>query len=284
MAAVNLWRGHEGRRHTLRVLSVIVIAGALIAPTLALLLGDLDSAGNVAQLVSIPVTLLGLSGTAFTVARSEGAVEGDAPVQAAQTSSESNGSSSARVRPRALTHVPLVLGVVLLAAALTSLLVALPPSFFAKPAKPAPATTPVPDTRDYGDTRQRLTVVSGAAPVSFEGGDLWKWIDLPEGETVVVFSPGGGAKNDGLRAIAGEISKAGACPWGGVHATFTADERRVFKDSPEMSRVTLPDHVDKLVLTIAAQYRKPREISGACRSGLSWRDPGVLRKGAVPKG
>jgi hypothetical protein len=284
MTAVNLWRGHEGGRRALRILSGIVIAGALIAPTLTLIFGNLDSASNVAQLVSVPVGLLGLSGTLLTVPRRDGLGEGAAAIEAAQANSPaSRGISSASERPEALAKASVVLGTVSLVAALISVLVVLNPT--AATSRPMPSTTAqVPDTSDYGDTRQKLIVVDGAAPVSFEGGDLWKWIDPPEGETVVEFSPGGGAKNDGLRALSGEIYQAGRCGQNSVFGRFTADGHRVYMDSPGMARLTLPDHVDKLVLTIVAHYPKNSTARAACRLVLSWRDPGVLRKGPVPKG
>jgi hypothetical protein len=75
---VSVWDGHKGLRRFLRVVSVLIVAGAVIAPSVALIFSGLDHAAAVAQLVSIPVGILGLSGTLFTSQRLSGGTPGNA--------------------------------------------------------------------------------------------------------------------------------------------------------------------------------------------------------------
>jgi hypothetical protein len=147
------------------------------------------------------------------------------------------------------------------------------------PDKQDPALPEGTFTDEYGHLHQNLVHISGPEPVLFDGGKTWKWLDLPKGETVVTFSPGGGSRNDGLESLSGPIYETGNCnsslesdlAW-----SFKGDGHFLGDDSdqyPYPQLVPLPDHVDQIVLTIETTY-DPRE---KCTLGLEWRNPSIKR-------
>jgi hypothetical protein len=118
--------------------------------------------------------------------------------------------------------------------------------------------------------------------VRFEGGKTWRWLDLKPGTITVTLSPGGGAKNNGLRRIGGTFSdfessscsnSAGPDPYNRL--SFKADGRTIDYLSPRYS--LLPDHVDLITLEITTPPLPER-----CVIGLSWENPSVLRDGPIP--
>jgi hypothetical protein len=126
-------------------------------------------------------------------------------------------------------------------------------------------------------------LIDGPQPVRFDNGQTWKWLDLPQGETVVKFSPGGGPKNDALSELRGDISRAGNCVNSDVSWSFKGDGHFLGDDSTYYSSydrvIPLPDHVDQIVLTIKVTYVQQEK----CSLGLEWRDPNILRSKPLPE-
>lgn len=132
-----------------------------------------------------------------------------------------------------------------------------------------------------GLIRQPLMLVSGPPPVLFDEGETWKWLDLPKEGIVLSFSPGGGALNDGLRALGGTLSEIGNCESNSsaVNWSFRADGHFIGNGSGYQSldnyadQIALPDHTDSIVMKVTI-VTDPKE---QCTIGLEWSKPSIAR-------
>jgi hypothetical protein len=237
-------------KHALRVFGRICLGVAVIIPLLVAILRDLQTAANVATLVSIPLTAAGLLG--IYLPSKESGHQAPAP--------RTTGSKQAVVRYLGI-GAGLFLGTFSVAIWLF-----LSSSF---PFFPGDSAELV---------HQSLIVLDGPRPVPFEGGKTWRWLDLKSGTTTVTISPGGGSRNDGLRKIGWTIHATGSCDNYSndnyIRWSFKADGQSL--NMGYGAAVELPDHVDLLTLQMTVAVRD------GCTIGLSWDDPSVLRSGSIP--
>jgi hypothetical protein len=285
---VTLWSGRETLRHRLRLISTIVLVGLIVAAFVIWIVRGLETAANFAQVVSV-IGLLSLAGTLFTTPRPErSAAPVVEPVPGNQaTKAPSAQSSSLPQRlvnwwrslgasgPLSSRDIWFVALAVAAGLSMMLLLLVLPSREAINVIVAGPTNSTNRD--EGGKIRQNLVVIRGPKPVLFDNGTTWKWLDLPKGETVVTFSPGGGTRNDGLRGLEGSMYQTGNCnsKSSDVYWSFSGDGHFLGDDSyvPERE-ISLPDHVDEIVLTIKATY-DPNE---KCTLGLEWKNPSIERR------
>jgi hypothetical protein len=286
---VALWSGHEVLRHRLRFASQVVLWAVVIAPFVIWIFRDLQTAANFAQVVSVIGLLLGTSGTLATSPKADPPEATVAAPPAPQTEAAREAEAPETKTPESPPLPPYLAevkpakqrstrwqSILVRAGAVASLVAALvAATLLLVPQKGANPTDVSGTYTDVsGDVRQRLVLVSGPAPVLFDNGTTWKWLDLPNGKTVVTFSPGGGAKNDGLRDLGGVMTSTGHCS-AYVSWSFRADGHFIGEDAPDSASepIPLPDHVDQIVLTIETDHGEYTE----CSLGVTWIEPSIRR-------
>jgi hypothetical protein len=105
------------------------------------------------------------------------------------------------------------------------------------------------------------------------------WPELPQGKTVLKFSPGGGPWNDGLSKLEGYLYATGNCDTTEreLSAVFRADGNFLGEEDFGELNLSLPDHVDEVEMTIQVTYL----MKSSCAIGLSWQSPSIERNKPV---
>jgi hypothetical protein len=273
-------------KRALTVLGWTCFGFGLLVPFVTWVVSDLQTAANVAQLVSVPLTAAGLLGISVPPrAHDASSARADNPngtpvrsVRPTQAAPPSRWHRGLRSKWTPIFRIAGIAGGVILA--VLSVAMWMNPSL-GPPSSTPPSGVPQPDYMGYFS--QEVTVIDGLLPVPFSGGTTWKWLDLKPGTTVVTLSPGGGKRNDGLRMIGGEMMQTGTCSYDSrenyVEWTFKADGHSLGGTAYSGSSLlpNLPDHVDKLTLEMRAVVHE------GCAAGLSWKYPSVLRSDPVPR-
>jgi hypothetical protein len=272
---VALWRGREGLRHTLRVISSIVlvsVALGLIALIIIIAISNLETGARFAEVVGGIAAVIGLLSGGLLVLTGPLADPSVAPKpsppQLPATSVDSQSPEGSRFRSAILR------GIAVLALSAAFVVGAL---FFIPNNVDSEGSSGTPDPDMYGDRWQNLVLTGYPKPVVLDDGRTWEWFAV-RSETTVTFSPGGGAKNDGLSSLTVDMFQVGDCKsrTNVVFWSFAADghflgDSSVYNPS---RRLSLPDHVNEIELTMSATYGKPEN----CDLGLGWRNPGIVRK------